>query len=500
MSGRETEFLSKYKKALFHAKVGFWELDFTTMMMSWDEGIHALYENETNHYTLPLDYFYGRIHPDDSVNMRAEIENARLDLSNLDSLFRITILNGKSKYIRTNAIRLYNEKNEVVSLVGMNWDVTNEYQLQEDLQKTKIFLEKIVEAIPDPIFIKDSSHRIIFLNSAFEKICNISRENILGRVDSEFLPKEVAERYWKQDDEILFKNNSLEYEEVYIDKLGAKSHFLTKKTAVHISDDERVLVGVIRDITEIKNIQKSMIEQSKMASLGEMAAGIAHEINNPLMIIQAKSQILQHRLVHSAEGDPLSSEKFSSDLNLIELNSLRIDKIIKSLKSISRKSNADAFEEVSILDIIEEAMELSQDRFCKAKVDLSFNYDEIIDSSYRVRVRSSEIVQVMVNLLNNSFDAVKNKIPAWVRIYLDLFETTFRIEVMDSGEPIRPEIAKKMMDPFFTTKMTGAGTGLGLSVSQQILKNHNGDLFYDKMAANTKFVFHLKRTESISNL
>ena len=80
------------------------------------------------------------------------------------------MLNGKAKYIRTSAIRVHNENNEVTSLIGMNWDVTNECRLQEDLNKTKNFLEKIVDAIPDGIFIKDSAYRTIFLNSAFEKM------------------------------------------------------------------------------------------------------------------------------------------------------------------------------------------------------------------------------------------------------------------------------------------------------------------------------------------
>ena len=491
------ELLSKYVKALGHAKMGLWEVDFATGFVMWDEGARLLYEIAETKYTGHIDNWLLRIHPEDAQRLKSEMENTRLDVTELDSLFRLPLKNGTEKHIRTNAVKVRNDRNEVTGLLGLNWDVTIQHRLQEDLNKSKIFLEKILDAIPDPIFIKDSNHRTIFANKEFERIAEKTKQELIGQFDYNFLPQHKADIYWQQDSQVLSTDESYEHEETLKDSKGNEIQLLTKKTSLQISATEKVLVGVIRDITEIKNIQNSLIEQSKMASLGEMAAEIAHEINNPLMIIQAKAQILQHKLGETSS--PIDRPKLASDLHSIENNSIRIDRIIKSLKSVSRKSDMDPFTEVSIRRIIDEAVEISNERFSKNQIQFKYICDERIDYSYKIWARGSEIVQVLVNLLNNSFDAVKNLPGAWIKIGLQLKNSNFQIEVVDSGAPIHPEVVSKMMEPFFTTKTAGSGTGLGLSVSKQIIKNHNGNLFYDPESTPTKFVFQLKRSELVSS-
>lgn len=498
-TGPSDEVLSKYNKALGNAKMGLWQLDFDTQVFHWDEGVRRFYELKEKRYQGVFGNWIMRVHPEDITRIRAEFEAARLDQAELDTLCRLTVDDGTLRFTRLNAVKIRNEKtNEVIGLIGINWDVSNEYQLHAELNKSNFFLEKILDAIPDPVFIKDRQHRNIFTNKEFEAIAGKSKPEMIGKIDSEFLPSSMADTYWSQDEDVFKNNKSTEFEEAIDDFKGNKRFLLTKKTSLSISEDERILVGVIRDITEIKKIQNSMIEQSKMASLGEMASEIAHEINNPLMIIQAKSQILQERL--AKKEDELDVDKMIQDLQSIEKNSLRIEKIIKSLKSISRKADQDPFEEVSIRKILEEAIEISKERLSKNHVHFQFTHDQIIDYGYMVKARPSEIVQVLMNLLNNSFDAIKETKAPWIKIDLKLLGSIFQIEVVDSGEAIKTEVAKRMMEPFFTTKTTGSGTGLGLSVSKQIVQNHNGQLFYDEKSKNTKFVVQLKRAESLHQI
>lgn len=493
------ELLSKYNKALGNAKMGFWQLDFATQIFHWDEGVRRLYELKEKRYQGIFGNWIMRLHPEDIARVRAEFEAARLDQAELNTLCRLTVDDGSQRHIRINAIKIRDEKTQsVTGLVGMNWDVSNEYQLHAELNKSKFFLEKILDAIPDPIFIKDRQHRNIFANKEFESIAGKSKPEMIGKVDAEFLPNQMADLYWAQDEDVFKNHKSTEFEETYEDPKGNKRHLLTKKTSLKLSEDETMLVGVIRDITEIKKIQNSMIEQSKMASLGEMAAEIAHEINNPLMIIQAKSQILQERLAQNE--DDVDVHKLILDLQSIEKNSLRIEKIMKSLKSISRKADQDPFEEVSIRKILEEAIEISKERLNKNHVQFHFSHDEIIDYGYMIKARPSEIVQVLMNLLNNSFDAIRGTKDPWLKIDLRLVGSMFQIAVIDSGVAIEPEVARRMMEPFFTTKTAGSGTGLGLSVSKQIVQNHNGQLFYDNKSRNTKFVIQLKRAESLKQI
>lgn len=489
--------LSKYSKALGNAKMGLWQLDFASQVFLWDEGVRLLYELKEKKYQGNFGNWILRLHPEDIERVKAEFEEARLDKAELNTLCRLTVDDGSLRHIRVNAVKMRDEKTQkVTGLVGINWDVSNEYQLHAEVNKSKFFLEKILDAIPDPVFIKDREHRNIFANKEFEVIAGKPKTEMIGKIDSEFLPSQMADLYWNQDEDIFHNDKSTEFEETIEDSHGNRRFLLTKKTSLKMSKDETILVGVIRDITEIKNIQNSMIEQSKMASLGEMAAEIAHEINNPLMIIQAKSQILQEKLALNI--NQIDPEKLLQDLQSIEKNSHRIEKIIKSLKSVSRKADHDPFEEVSIRKIVEEAIEISKERLNKNQIRFQFTCDKIIDYGYLIKARPSEIVQVLMNMMNNSFDAIKGSQNPSVEISLRLVESIFHIEVVDSGPPIQPEVAKKMMEPFFTTKTSGAGTGLGLSVSKQIIQNHNGQLFYDGKAKNTKFVIQLKRAESLS--
>lgn len=499
LSGPPEELLSKYNKALANAKMGLWELDFATQVFNWDEGSRRLYELKDKRYQGLFTNWVLRLHPDDAERIKQEFEATRQDKIELNTLCRVTVDDGSLRHIRVHAVKVWDEKIKIVKgLIGMNWDVSNEYQLHAELNKSKFFLEKILDAIPDPIFIKDREHRNIFANKEFEDISGKKKAQIVGKVDYEFLAKDVADVYWKQDEDVFKSNQSVEFEESVANPQGIRRALLTKKTSLKVSDEEVVLVGVIRDITEIKKIQNSLIEQSKMASLGEMAAEIAHEINNPLMIIQAKSQILQEKL--NTALSPIDSLKLIQDLQSIEKNGYRIDKIIKSLKSVSRKSDKDPFEDTSIRRLIEEAIEISKERLNKNNIQFSFSFEKIIDYNYLVRVRGSEIVQVLVNLLNNSFDAIKSMEAPWIQINLLLIDSTFQIEVVDSGPRILPEVVANMMEPFFTTKTAGSGTGLGLSVSKQIIQNHGGQFFYESKSKDTKFVFQLKRSESISNL
>lgn len=488
MRKSEQELLNKYKNSLSNAGMGLWELDLAVRTVKWDEGFRRLYELEDEIYEGQADEMLHWIHPEDRESLSGYVK-ARLE-SDTDAslLFRIITSKGRAKYIRTCVYKIPRPGKEAL-LVGLNWDVTNESLLQLELSRAKNFTENILNAIPDPIFVKNEQHQWIYANIEFEKLLGKKKSEFIGKNDLAFFAKEHVDVYWAKDREVLQNSQPNENEEKIVDAIGRTRDILTKKTPLQITPGERVLVGVIRDITDLKHIQNSLIEQSKMASLGEMAAGIAHEVNNPLTIIQGKAQLLQEKLAHG----PVDTTAFRKDLELIVQNCVRIDKIIKSLKSVSRKADLDPFEDVGILELIDEAFEISKDRFRKKRLNLFVITDEFIDYSYKTKARPSEIVQVLVNLLNNSYDAVHDQPNGWARINLSLIKNKYQIEVTDSGAEIEPEVIQKMMEPFFTTKSTGKGTGLGLSVSRQIIQNHKGEFFFDSRNPNTCFVFTLPK-------
>lgn len=252
-----------------------------------------------------------------------------------------------------------------------------------------------------------------------------------------------------------------------------------------LDDDGKItkIIGTTQDITERFKIQLQMIQSNKMASLGEMASGIAHEINNPLAIIKMTALQMQKNI--SDENTVLKNGAAKIDSTVD-----RISKIIQGLRTFSRDGRNDPFEIVSFDHLIDEILS-----FCKERLkhhSITLIKDEL-DPNLVFEGRQIEISQVILNLLNNAIDAV-DPLPAdnkWIRISAKNNGSFLEIKIIDSGNGIPMEIQSKMFQPFFTTKEIGKGTGLGLSLSLTIIKNHLGEIFLDNDSPNTCFVLRL---------
>lgn len=247
----------------------------------------------------------------------------------------------------------------------------------------------------------------------------------------------------------------------------------------------------IRQQTIIEEERLRLTQSSKMASLGEMAAGMAHEINNPLMIIQAKVDFLKN----ACQQGPLDREKVRSELIKIELASDRIIKIIKGLKTFSRQSEGDPISQVSLRQILDETLDLCREKFHHGDIELRLlrSSPDGEAAQFLMDGYGAQLSQVLLNLLSNSYDSIEKLSEKWIEIELVETEHRLKIFVTDSGNGIPRSIAEKMMQPFFTTKEVGKGTGLGLSISRGILESHQGHLIYDPTCPNTRFIIDLPK-------
>jgi two-component system NtrC family sensor kinase len=233
----------------------------------------------------------------------------------------------------------------------------------------------------------------------------------------------------------------------------------------------------------ISENQAQLVNSSKMAEIGEMAAGIAHEVNNPLAIIVASADLL---LGMSNEGD-VPKEKFQKYLSNIITNSYRASKIILSLKTLSRNADQDPFVPVLVSDVLNETLDICTQRLKSNGVKL----DVDVQDGIKFTGKQSQILQVLTNLLNNSYDAIQELEEKWIKITSFKENNEIVIQVTDSGSGIPAEILEKIMQPFFTTKSVTKGTGLGLSVSKRIIDSHKGQFLVDEKNKNTSFVIKL---------
>lgn len=234
----------------------------------------------------------------------------------------------------------------------------------------------------------------------------------------------------------------------------------------------------------LEDVSLRAANAAKMSSLGEMAAGIAHEINNPLAIVSGRVGQIKRMLEMS---DLVDKSKFSEELVKIENTVQRMAKIVYGLRTFSRNAETDAMVRTNVATIIEETLALCSERFKHYNVEVRV----VCESTIQADCRSAQISQVVLNLLNNAFDAIDSLTEKWVEVKVAVNKGKIQISVTDSGKGIPPEIAAKMVEPFYTTKAVGKGTGLGLSISSGICQQHGGELKYDSSCPNTRFIIEL---------
>jgi C4-dicarboxylate-specific signal transduction histidine kinase len=237
------------------------------------------------------------------------------------------------------------------------------------------------------------------------------------------------------------------------------------------------LMTVIRDISQRKKIQQQMIHTERLASIGELATGIAHEINQPLNIISIG---LENLLVEINRNNTVDPDYFHNNAKLIFNNIARITYIIDHVKTFSGINQDLNLVECDIHDAIKNAVSLVGNQFRNAGITLNLQFDKKVP---RIMCDPDKVEQVILNLLLNSQDAIEEKMSIvrtdykWITdIRTHTNKCNLIIEVMDNGMGIKSADLDKIMMPFHTTKKAGKGTGLGLSISYGIIKDMNGTI------------------------
>ena len=241
-------------------------------------------------------------------------------------------------------------------------------------------------------------------------------------------------------------------------------------------------------LNRLSDQQQMSVQVAKMSALGEMAGGVAHEINTPLGAIMLNAELLAVQL----KDDPDKLESAESIIDIVN----RISKIIHGLKRFARNDVNDEMQKAFARNIVTDTLNLCRERFKSHGITI---HVADFDDSYGFRCRPEQISQVLLNLLNNSFDAIedtKDLSEKVVSIDVVATNSSIQLRVSDSGPGIPKSIRDKIMQPFFTTKAIGKGTGLGLSISRGIIAEHGGHLFLDDKQVKTTIVIELPRLKN----
>jgi signal transduction histidine kinase len=236
---------------------------------------------------------------------------------------------------------------------------------------------------------------------------------------------------------------------------------------------------------ELKLKEHALTRLSHLASFGEMAGNIGHEINNPLTIIKGSLYIIKKEV--NKEGE-LNKEKILNTIGLIDKTSVRILKISNSISALARNNKDDDRCEVKLVDIIEEAISLIDEKMKTESIEFFWSIENPDITLYINRI---QIGQVLFNLMNNAIFVVKNLSDVWIKLIVTNDQDNIMIKVIDSGLGISEEVRSNIFMPFYTTKKAGTGTGLGLSIVAKLVKAHNGEVYLDSSKGNTTFCIKL---------
>ncbi len=406
-------------------------------------------------------------------------------------------------------------QNKTLGIRGIIIDISKLKKTEKALRSSEMNYYQTVANSPNPIFSVDKDLRIITWNKACEKLfeydTSIIGKKFLLLFEADALKSSMEEKVTRvfqnetiNNIEVVFKskhkNDILTVSRLFpvIGENGHVHHCVignTDITARKLADE-----ALKKAYQELKNTQAQLIQTAKLASIGELAAGIAHELNQPLMIIRTNYQLIDRAFEKQAPG----KLDIQYHLDLVDKSTKRMMKIIKHLRTFSRESQTD-FLPIEIDTIIKNAFLMMGEQLRIIGIE---NRNELMKPLPLILGDENQLEQVFLNLIANARDAIEekrrnqseskpNKIfqPDFIKFITRINSKNhdmIEIVIKDSGCGIPEMEADKLFDPFFTTKPPGSGTGLGLSISYGIVKNHKGNIYLEQSSPKgTTFVITL---------
>jgi two-component system NtrC family sensor kinase len=384
---------------------------------------------------------------------------------------------GESRFDVITLAPIFNDQGEIVQILEASRDVTNRIKLEKEAEKSNTFFQNVIQSTVDGIVVVDTKGNVLIFNEGMERLTGFSADEIINKGHlSTFYPIDVARENMK-------KMRSDKYGPV--GKLNPTSMTIKTKNGdeipvtlsasiIQIDGKEIGSVGIFTDMREILEMRKNLeeahlqlVQSEKIASVGRMAAGVAHEINNPLSGIMMFAELLKENMNQSQQQ--------LNDIQEIINQTLRCKRIVSELLEFSRQT-VGKVSSFTVNELIHKSLNLfiNQAIFQDIQVleDIQENLPPMVGDM-------GQLQQVFTNLFMNAADAMKGKGRLKIQATFDGSREYFIIRVSDTGPGIPKDLQDKIFDMFFTTKPVGKGTGLGLSITKNIIQLHGGSIVLD---------------------
>lgn len=498
------------RRAQAMAKMGNWHWDFAAGKISWSDEMFKLYKMEKQ----KVDHEFIRqtiLEEDYPIFIKAieEVEKSE----KIDITYRIKWPDGSIRFHHVEGDLIRDEKGGVDGIFGISQDVTEDILTNESLNQLRNYLKSIVDSMPSILIGVDRNLKVILLNKEAESHSSTSMNKTKGKDLFMVFPFLVPMASVIQ--RVLAHKLPRKEKKVEITLFGEKRIVdLAVFPLIDQSQDGAVIR--VEDVTEIVVLEERMVQTEKMLSIGGLAAGMAHEINNPLAGILQNLQVVKNRLSPELKKNIETARDLNFDLEgmqgYIESRGLktmidsaidsgkRAAQIVNNMLSFARKNNSSG-DTHDLCKLMDRTLDLARNDynlkrnydFRKIRIDKNYSQDV-----HQVFCDSSQIQQVFLNLLKNGAEAMndaeytKGIEPAFdISIYND--GDMVAVEIKDNGPGMSEEVRRRVFEPFFSTKEVGMGTGLGLSVSYFIItENHEGTMSVESsQGEGTRFIISL---------
>jgi PAS domain S-box-containing protein len=468
----------RYRQIVETANEGIWTIDansITTFMNGRMAGMLGYTQDEV--IGMPLTSIVSKA---EQPKAASNIQSLRHGRRSESAFIR---KDGTEVWVSVSSTPRMNAAGEYAGALAMITDRTEHREAEEALRRSEQQYRQIVETTTDGIITVDPSGHILFVNKKLAELLGYQPQEMVGKLAMDFMTvtgKAVAKAAFARRAAGHADSNDSEY----LHRDGTAVHVHVAGTPVHDAKGNHVLsMAVVRDVTEQRRLQAQLMVSDRMASVGTLAAGVAHEINNPLAAVMANLDYIadvmgQRTSASPGAMSPAMRETWFRDEIKVPLDDAReaaerVRFIVRDLKMFSRSPTEEVRGPVNVKAVMESSLRMAWNEV-RHRARLVKNYGDVPD----VDANEARLGQVFLNLIVNAAQAIPegNVESNEIKVTTRLEGGRVVIEVADTGPGIPPEIVNRVFDAFFTTKGVGVGSGLGLAICHRIVTDIGGDL------------------------
>lgn len=476
--------------ALSAGEIGVWDWYLEDNSVKFDHGWAKMLGLEIEGLPMQLSTWESRVHPDDLEQCRDDIKayvDGKTEI--YQNIHRMRHADGHWVYILDKGkFSEWDKDGNPIRFTGIHIDITENENIK---RKLSLFYDNS----PFGFAFCDMEGNLLDVNKKYKDILGYDLEELKELSYWDITPRKYEEQEAAQLESLEKTGKYGPYAKEYIHKDGHHIPVELNGFIVENYDGQSGIWSIVEDVSKKKEVQDELEKQrklathnAKLASIGTLAGGVGHEINNPLAIVKGYLQNLRNK---HKDKESIPYDEANRYLTKIEKAADRITRIVQGLRSFSRMDD-DTKTTFDAIEAVRDTFSLVEEIYNQNQIELSFNCSNCNDGSVLVHGNIGKFQQVLMNLLSNARDAVKDKPLKTIAVNAKITDDRVQISVEDNGVGIAKEIHSKVFDPFFTTKEINEGTGIGLSLVHTYVTEMDGELtFTSEENEGTTFVLDL---------